>query len=266
MPSSEHLPQCILVTILLAGVTCFAQLSEADTLRIQFRLNSGFFYQNGNVHMFSQRSRLDFVARTLNGKIAFTSQNSHLYQSFYKQKSDNDLFSRNYLYYRPKCKIYPYLISYISSSYRRKINFRGFYGGGVSIRLLNTPRNQLKISVNTIYEQTHYALSQFNLPRFNGDASMKMIRSTLYLSGLHAINNHLKIYYSTWYIRSVEKQFLGAKTPYRWEIDGGIEYNLSERLKLNFTALVTREGLFPVNVKPYDAVFVVGLTTKWNKP
>ncbi len=114
----------ILLVLLLCAATfpLAAQLNESDTLNFQLKTGISGNLQKGNVDLFLIRGRLEFSFIPVK-TLVFKSQNSSLYQSFSGRKADNDLFSRNYLYFRPERRLYPFAISYSSSNFRRRIRF-----------------------------------------------------------------------------------------------------------------------------------------------
>ena len=94
--------ECIITgcILLLNAVKPFAQLNESDTVKFQLRASLTGNYQQGNVELLNIKSKLEFVFSQQKDWV-FKSQNSSLYQSFYSKEADNDIFSRNYLYYHP---------------------------------------------------------------------------------------------------------------------------------------------------------------------
>jgi len=123
----------IIYMLLLSWVSVKAQLNESDTVKFQLRTSLTGNYQQGNVNILTVRSKLDFSFSPVKDFV-FKSQNSSLYQEFSSKKADNDIFSRNFIYYKPQKKIYPFGIAYISTNYRRKIDTRLFTGAGLTYR------------------------------------------------------------------------------------------------------------------------------------
>ena len=98
----------------------FAQLNESDTSKFQLRASVTGNYQQGNVEVLNLKSKID-CSFSLHENWVIKTQNNSLYQAFYPVQADNDIFSRNYIYYKPQHKFYPFAIAYISTNYRRKI-------------------------------------------------------------------------------------------------------------------------------------------------
>ena len=81
--------------------------------------------------------------------------------------------------------MYPYAIGYISSNFRRKIDSRYFVGLGLTYQLIKKENHSLKISANTVYEETRFNGNIFNFDTFNGTNVINVWRSSLFLSGSH---------------------------------------------------------------------------------
>ena len=117
--------------------------------------------QTGNVDLGIIRARVEFTAR-LSNHITFKSQNNSLYQDFGGFKADNDINSRNYLYFKPEKRIYPFAMAYIQSNYRLKIQQRFFYGAGATLQLIQKENHSLKTSTSMVYEKSNYPTNQLN--------------------------------------------------------------------------------------------------------
>lgn len=126
----------ILLIFLMSKGKLFAQLNESDTIKFQLRASVTGNYQQGNVEVLNIKSKIEFSFSLVESWVV-KSQNSSLYQAFYSVEANNDIFSRNYIYYKPQRKIYPFAIAYISSNFRRKIDNRSFFGTGITWQVFN---------------------------------------------------------------------------------------------------------------------------------
>ncbi|MDP1842431.1 MAG: DUF481 domain-containing protein [Sediminibacterium sp.] len=231
-----------------------AQLNETDTMMFQLRASITGNYQQGNVEVLNWRSKLDF---TLIPHInwAFKSQNSSLYQSFNKVKADNDIFSRNYLYYKPTHLLYPFAIAYLSSNYRRKIESRYFVGGGITYKLITTKSSQLKVSASAVYENTKFSSANFNDASYNNNSNIQLWRGTVYLSGWNTFKTkNIKLYYDVFW-----QPTFNNKRNYRTQLDIGTDLLIYKGL--SFTALYTftHEQLVVNNIKQDDKILTFGI-------
>lgn len=253
-----------ILLILLTGFAfakpVLAQLNESDSVRFQFRVSLTGNYQQGNLNLLTARSKLDFTC-SLSPRWVFKSQNSGLYQRFGTQKADDDFFSRNWLYYKPHQPLYPYIISFISVNYRRKIDHRYFAGAGITWQPINTQSNVLKLSVNTVYEKTGFSNRFYNFSRYNGKSSIQLWRGALYTAGWnYLLQRKLRVYYDAYW-----QPAFTDRNNYRTQFDIGVDCPVWKGLA--FTALYsfTHENIVVENIKPDDSILSFGLSYNFRK-
>jgi hypothetical protein len=138
-----------------------AQINESDTLSIKANLSLTGFYQGGNVETIIFRAKSDFSFKPLKN-LVFKTQNSYVYQEFGKEKADEDILSVNFLYLNPDRKVYPLLLGFISTNFRREIDLRSLVGAGVTYQIVNKKSHWLKLSLSSEYEQTAFGETNFN--------------------------------------------------------------------------------------------------------
>lgn len=251
----------ILAFLLTFSCYCsFAQLNESDTSKIQIKANINGIRQTGNVDVGIIRSRSEFAIK-LSEKIVFKSQNNSLYQEFSGFKADNDINSRNYLYYNPEKRIYPFAMAYIQSNYRLKIQQRFFYGAGATIQLNKKENHSLKTSASIVYETTKYSVNAFNEAFYSGSNVIKIFRPTLYLAGNYKLaKQKIKFHYSGYWqpgIATISNQRLLG--------EAGIEFNVWKALSLNLQYQTIYEEVVPIKIKQFDAMFTVGVNYQFKK-
>ena len=230
-----------------------AQINESDTLKFQIRTSLTGNYQKGNVDVLTVRSKIDFTYLPLKDFV-FKSQNNYLYQAFYSKKADNDIFSRNYLYYKPQNKIYPFAIAYISTNYRRKVYNRFFTGGGITWQAINTGKHALKFSASAVYERTKFNGTVYNYAAFDGAGKISLWRGTLYTGGWsYLFNKHLRLYYDAFY-----QPAFNNKNNYRTQFDIGADFPVWKGLSANIIYAFTHENLVIKNIKKEDKILSFG--------
>jgi hypothetical protein len=245
----------ILSFLLLPFSFAIAQINESDTIKFQLRTSVTGNYQSGNVNILTIRSRIDFSYMPYKN-IAFKSQNSSLYQSFASVQADNDVFSRNYFYYKPQNKIYPFAIAYISTNYRRKINTRFFAGGGATYQLLNKTNNTIKLSASAVYEHNSFKGNQYNFTVYNNSNTINLWRGTLFIGGWHWLfQKHLRFYYDAYY-----QPAFTNKNNYRTQFDIGADFPVWKGLNFSTLYTYTHENVVISNVKQEDKILTFGLT------
>lgn len=232
-----------------------AQLNESDTTRLQLRASLGGNQQQGNVEMFSLRSRLD-ISLAARCNLVFKSQNASLYQTFYTVKADNDLFSRNYLYFRPFRRLYPFAIGYVSTNYRRRIDLRYFAGAGGTVQLLNSRPHVLKLSTSIVYESSRFGGQTFNDTTYNGFGRIALWRATVWLGGWHYLfDTHLRLYYDVFY-----QPAFGNAFNYRWQADVGFDVPVWRGIAFSALYTYAHENVVVNAVRQNDALLTLGLS------
>lgn len=243
-----------LLAMWLSGPMAVAQLNESDTLRFQLRASLTGSYQQGNVALLTMRGRLDFSLQ-FSKNLVFKSQNSGLYQEFGRTKADNDIFSRNFLYYKPFRKVYPFAIAFVSANYRRKLDIRYFVGAGATIQLLQKHRHTLKASTGLVRESSHFSKSNYTVSAYNGDKTINVWRATTWLMGKHHVTHIFRIFYDFYW-----QPALGKAQNYRWQTDIGMEFSLWKGLSVNVLYLYTYENVVVETVKRQDQLLTFGLS------
>lgn len=237
-----------------------AQLDESDSAQSQIRIVLNGNRQKGNVDILMARGRLDFLSK-LDPSLIFKTQNSVLYQEFFGSKADQDIFSQNYLYFKPHRKFYPYGIAYISTNYRRKIDHRYFTGVGLTWQLLQDGNHSVKLSTNVIYESTAFASQTFNFPEFNGADQIRLWRQSLYLRGVHRFfEKKLKLFYDAYW----QPQLARTKN-FRYQANIGLDFPVWKGLNLNANYLMTYENVVAEKVLQRDSIFTFGLSYQIKK-
>jgi Protein of unknown function, DUF481 len=250
----------LVLGILLVALNLRAQLNESDTTKFQLRISAGGNFQNGNVEVSTIKSRLDFTYAPVNNLI-IKSQNNSLYQSFYGRKADNDIFSRNYLYFQPQRKIYPFGIAYISTNFRRQIDLRVFAGAGLTWQIINNSSLVVKLAASGVYETTRFNSSVYNFSEYNGNNKIKLWRGTLYTGGwIYLFSNKVRIYYDAYW-----QPAFNNRNNYRSQLDIGLDIPVWKGLSVNAIYAFTHENVTVLNIKQNDRIITFGLAYQLRK-
>lgn len=244
----------------LNPITSFAQITESDTLALQMRAATTGMWQSGNVEMLVVRSRFDVVAAPGQGNWAFKSQNNHLYQEFFRRKADDDFSSRNFLYYRPQARVYPFAMAFFSTNYRRKVELRHFAGLGLTWHCIRAKGQSVKLSLSGLYEQGRHSDSNYNLARYNGNPNIDLWRGTIYLAGQHTLKKGLRLFYDAYYQPAIDES-----ANYRGLFDIGIDLQLWKGLQANVMYLFTHENVVVERIRQRDQLLTFGLSYSFSK-
>lgn len=231
-----------------------AQINESDTIRFQTKTKASGNYQNGNVNVLTVKGNLEFTVKT-SSRWVLKSQNAQLYQEFSDRKADNNIFSRNYLYFKPENKIYPFGIAYISTNFRRKIDLRYFVGAGMTYRPFSTVQYVVKVAFNIVYEESHFNGRLFNFSEYNGNDVIVVWRSSLYSAGwIHFLNEKFRVSYETFY----QPAFSMADN-YRVQLSLSLDCPVWKGLYMTTDFYYTHESVVPFGTREDDNILTFGV-------
>jgi len=234
-----------------------AQLNESDSLNVKASLSLTGFYQDGNVETLIYRGRTDFSFRPWENGV-FKTQNSYVYQAFGGDKADEDILSLNFLYFNPEKKLYPQVLGFVSTNFRREINLRYLFGAGVTYQVVNTNNQVLKLSLTGEYEETVYGKTEFNYAEFNGTSAVNTFRGTLWVNGRYQLfDKKVILKHESYFQPSLENS-----KNYRWKADLSLELPIWKYLNIKINYVHTLESLVIANQKQEDRFLTFGFTLK----
>ena len=247
----------LLYCFLFFPVFLSAQINESDSLNFKTSLSLTGIYQGGNVQTWIFRAKQDLSFKTLK-KWVFKTQNSYVYQAFGGNKADEDILSLNFLYFNPDRKLYPLLLGFVSTNFRREIDLRYIFGAGVTYQVLQDKKDWLKVSVSCEYEQTDFFLSNFNITEYNGNEFIKTFRGTIWVNGKHYLfNDKMIINHVSYFQPSLEQN-----NNFRWQADLGLEFPIWKYLNFKINYLHTFESIVIEGQKREDQFMTFGFTVK----
>jgi len=247
----------VLYYFLFFPIFLSAQINESDTLNVKASLSITGFYQGGNVETLIFRAKTDLSFKPLK-KWVFKNQNSYVYQEFGKNKADEDILSLNFLYLNPEQKIYPFVLGFVSTNFRREIDLRSLVGAGVTFQIFNKEKDWLKLSVSSEYEQTRFNETDFNILEYDGNASINTFRVTLWVNGkYHLFKNKIILNHENYFQPSLEES-----NNFRWQTDVGLELPIWKFLNLKINYRHTFESIVIENQKQEDRFLTFGFTLK----
>lgn len=235
----------------------FSQINESDTLNLKANLSLTGFYQDGNVQTFIFRAKSDISFKPFKNWV-FKTQNSYVYQEFGKQKADEDILSLNFLYLNPDRKVYPLILGFVSTNFRREIDVRSLLGAGVTYQMINKKNNWLKFSFSSEYEQTNFKKMTFNKEAYNGSESINTLRGTIWMNGKYQLfKNKLILNHEIYFQPSLQES-----NNFRWQADLGLELPIVKYINFKINYLKTYESIVIQNQKQEDSMLTFGFTVK----
>ncbi|MEN0002822.1 MAG: DUF481 domain-containing protein [Bacteroidota bacterium] len=246
-----YLPLLYLPTILTA------QINESDSLKLQASLSLSGFWQEGNVETLIFRAKTNLAIRA-GQQWVFKTQNSYVYQEFGKEKADEDILSLNFLYFKPKKKIYPFALGILSTNFRREIDLRYLLGAGVTFQFFQAQKDWLKLSLSTEYERTNFTQADFNFTEYNDNSSINTLRATLWANGkYHLFNNKIILTHEGYFQPSLRRS-----NNFRWSADLRLAFPIWKFLTLNINYLHTFESIVIQGQQQEDTFLTFGFTLK----
>lgn len=245
------------VLLFIIPFCCFSQINESDSLRIKASLSLTGLYQSGNVEtlIFRAKSELGFTPWK---NWVFKTTNSYVYQEFDKDKADEDILSLNFLYINPQKKVYPLLLGFVSTNFRREIDLRTLFGAGVSFQVYKQKKNWLKASLTTEYEQTAFKQNNFNVDAYDNNSDINTWRGTIWVNGKYYLfKDKIILNHESFYQPSLQES-----NNYRWRADLGIELPVWKFLNFKVNYLYTRESIVIEGQEKDDEFLTFGLTLK----
>lgn len=242
---------------LIFPVLVSAQINESDSLKIKASLSFTGLWQSGNVETLILRGRTDFSIRPWK-KWVFKNTNSYVYQAFDKDKADSDFLSLNFLYFNPERRLYPQILTFVSTNFRREIAQRYLVGAGATYQIIQGDKNWLKASLTLEYENTDFRQDQFNRAQFSGSSSLNTMRGTIWVSGKYELfKKKVILKHQSYYQPSLEDS-----DNYRWQADLSAEFPVWKYLSFKVNYLRTFESVVIQGQEEEDQFLTFGFTLK----
>lgn len=233
----------------------FAQINESDTSKFQSRTSLTGNWQGGNVEFLAFRAKIDISTKFF-GQLVFKTQNAYLYQEFFRQKADEDIFSRNFVYVSPQNRFYAFGLAWISTNFRRKIDFRYFTGLGATYQLVQQKNHVLKIAFSGVYEQSNFRTNTFNETFYNNSFQITTWRFSAWLFGKnHFMNDKLIFHYEAYLQPSLQR-----KDNFRWQTEIGFDAKIFKNIAFTTNFVYTYESVVAEKLKNEDYMLSFGLS------
>lgn len=242
---------------LVSPIFVSAQINESDSLKVKASLSFTGLWQSGNVETLILRGRTDFSVRPWK-KWVFKNTNSYVYQAFDKDKADSDFLSLNFLYFNPERRLYPQVLTFVSTNFRREIAQRYLVGAGATYQIIQGDDNWLKTSLTLEYENTDFRQDMFNRSQFSGSKSLNTMRGTIWVSGKYELfNKKMVLKHQSYYQPSLENC-----DNYRWQLDLSAEFPVWKYVSFKINYLRTFESVVIQGQEEEDQFLTFGFTLK----
>ncbi|MEY8849092.1 DUF481 domain-containing protein [Psychroserpens sp. XS_ASV72] len=245
------------IFICIVPFSVYGQINESDSLKVKASLSLTGFWQGGNVETLIFRGRTDFSIKPWE-KWVYKNTNSYVYQEFGRVKADADFLSLNFLYFNPERRLYPQVLGFVSTNFRREIDLRYLVGAGATYQILKHEKHWLKASLTFEYEETEFKTRIFNKSMYNGNSSINTLRGTIWINGKYELFEKKMILKHESYFQPS----LSDSENYRWQADIGVEFPLWKFLSFKINYLHTFESVVIQNQDEEDQFLTFGFTLK----
>jgi hypothetical protein len=175
----------------------WAQLSEVDTLRWQYRITATGNWTRGNVEQFMLLGTGEVA--DVKEHWGFKSAVNYQYGTFFYRQTLGEGIWRNFLYLDPRARLYPYLMLWYQQSHQRGIEDRTQVGPGMTYVLLRKNAQVLKLSVTGTYESNRFRTPFFRERPELTSAELETWRITGRLYGEHKpLEGSMRLQYEAW--------------------------------------------------------------------
>ena len=243
-----------LLIFLALAPAAYAQLNEADTLRLHAKATASGTYLNGNVRRLILLNKLEVAyAQPAWG---FSSRNDYQYGYTGARKTEDDVLTWSFAYRRPFARVYPFAMFLGESNYRRGLMWRSQPGLGVSWTAVRRPHHLLRLSLTGSYERSAYHGTRFE---HYADTTSNVIatwRGTGRLFGRHELAaGRLRVLYELW-----DQQSLTLAGSYRYFGETILEVPLTKRVALRGGVRYTYERIELEGNRPDDLYATYGVS------
>ncbi|MFN8277002.1 MAG: DUF481 domain-containing protein [Chitinophagales bacterium] len=243
------------VLLLIVDLPCHAQLEESDTARWQFNGGLSLKLNTGNVDRMIITPEAN-VAHVSKSKLwGFSARERYTFGTFGKYHTENDLLLRNFIYFIPEKRVYPYVMAWFQTHERQRLLFRYQIGPGVTVVPLRRSGQIIKLSATATYEQNWYKEDSLV---FLGDYTRKQygtFRATVRLFGSHwAVKKVLWLYYEVLF-----QQSLTNINNWRIFAEGGVNAQLPKGFSMRTYVSYEYQQVHVKSEKPNDLILNVGV-------
>ncbi len=250
----------IWTTAVIFPIFSSAQLQETDTSHWQANLNISGRLNTGNFERFLVAPEVNIAHLDRQAKFGMALGQRYTYGTFGDYRSENDLLSRNFIYWKPRSRVYPYFMAWFQKHERQQLLFRYQVGPGVTYALIRKKAQVFKVSLTATFEQNRYKNDSLSYIKDQSAAKYEALRATLRIAGNHLIASGLANFYYEGYFQ----QAVDNKENWRVFAEGGITIKMIRGFGTRIFATYEYQKVLVKGQKPNDLIFNFGLNYKWS--
>lgn len=230
-----------------------AQLNESDSVSWQVKASLTGTVLDGNIARTLLLNRIELI--NANPTWGLSTRNDYQYGRTFKQLSENDIISYNFVYYRPLSGVYPYIMGLVETNLRRKIDFRYQVGPGASWNIIQNRSHVVKLSITATFESTSFNGSAFDESIYDGANTIETWRATGRIFARHQLANKVRVGYEFWWQQSLEEEI-----NYRYHAEAALEIPFTKTLAFRSSVRYSFENIVLAGLKPFDLLWTYGLS------
>ncbi|MFM2375812.1 MAG: hypothetical protein RLZZ165_909 [Bacteroidota bacterium] len=244
---------CFLLMLAVGGwFRAPAQLTEADTLPLAYRVGLSGSWISGNVNRLLVVGTGDLSS--MHPKWAFRTGNTYQFGTFGKVRTEGDLFSKNFIYLSPRHRWYAYAMAWIETNVRRRYPLRVQVGPGVTATLLRKQDHLLKLSFSTTWENIRFQGTTFSDTYYNGRSSIEVIRGTVRIFGQSRLAaGNVRLRYEFWGQSAFQRW-----SNYRLHGDVAADFPISKQLSFRVAVNYNDDAVVLAGVRQRDTFITFG--------
>ena len=192
-----------------------AQLSETDTTAWQYLISASGSITRGNAErvLLLNKAEIKHVQQPW----GFITSNTYRYGTLSRVKREDDIGTKNYLYWHPHHRLYPYGLLWVESNLRQKLGVRWMLGGGVTKVAVQQPDLLIKLTAGFVWEKNRYLKDVPELESRGNGYEPSRWRARLF-ARFAAWEGAVKGNVEAWYMPA-----WNFNSDYRYYIDGNID-------------------------------------------
>ncbi len=249
----------VIVLIICFSQYNYAQILESDTSRWQVNTALSGKFNSGNIIRFIITPELNVTHISNNKKYGFALNERYTYGTFRKIRSENDLFSRFFLYLFPQRKVYPYLMYWMQTHNGQQLKFRYQIGIGATYVPINKKGQVFKISATATFEQDWFRENKLTYISDTTANIYNTFRITARIYGRHLLaKNIVELFYEAYFQQAVSNKY-----NFHFYTEAGMNVRIIKGFSIKTFLTYEYQNVHIQRLKPNDLIFNFGINYRY---
>lgn len=243
-----------LIVLMMLYLPVNAQLTDGDTMKLAGKLSLTGNFTGGNVKRYLLNTGIEVVHT--GRRVSIKSSSQYVWGKFFRNKTENDILSRNFIYLCPSHRVYPFLMIWLEGSVRRRVSFRNQYAAGFTFKPVYRSNHKIKTSLSLSYDNSLYAAAKFINYDDTNSRRINIWRIIGRVNGIHLLfGGKCKIQYEAWLQPSLQNS-----KNIRWHTETHFEFPLHKNISFRTGLTYFYDNVTVVTAKQYDWWWTTGLS------